>query len=473
MDILLIDPPYTSLKGMSADIGYNSGLTSLAAYIRHQGIETAVITGDLLMELPSVDGWLTTSLKEYAAGQEKYEMTVSDKTHAIWRKIAGIVRQTNPKAVGISYLTPLKCVVERIASLVKEIDPDIKTIVGGPHPTFRTEEVMRNRDIDFAIRGEGEIPLLHLIREIKKGSSIWETVPGIYYRDGSGQVRNNPGVSLLSNLDELPCIARDLVLNCDYDVYRGHCISTARGCPYTCSFCADKRLWGGRVRRRSVDNVIEEMKLLEDTYNVDFVDFQDGTFTFNRGYLQAFCNAIIDHKLNIKWRCTARYDNIDDDILQLMKQANCSGLFFGLESGSNRVLKAINKKITVEQIINVSKMVYTSGIPSVNSILMGTPGESKEDMEDTLRLMRQIETDIFDVNSYIPLPGTSLYDAMSEEDKESVDWRKVAYKSFDNHFSKSISCEDFKKCISEAYEIANDVREKTLVRFRASIGLPA
>jgi len=469
MDILLIDPPYRSLKGMPTDSGYNIGLTSLAAYIRNEGIETAVLTGDLLVDLPSTNKWLSMNVKKYAAGQRDYEMIVNDKTHVVWKKLTDIVRQANPIAVGISYLTPLKHVVERIAGLIREIDRDMKIIAGSFHPTFCPEEVMQNPDIDFVIRGEGEIPLLRLVKELKKDSPKWETVPGIHYRDRDGQVQNNPGVDLINNLDELPFPARDLVLNCDYNIYRGHNISTARGCPYTCTFCADRRLWGGKVRRRSVDNVIEELRLLKDTYKISYVEFVDGTFTFDRKYLYTFCNTMINHKLNIEWRCTARYDNLDEELLQLMKQAYCSGLYLGLESGSDRVLKAINKKTTVEQNIKVSKMVYNSGIPSATSIMLGLPDESKEEMEETLKLMKKVKTDIFDVNSYIPLPGTPLYDSMSEEDKKNIDWRKVGLKSFDNYFSKSMSHDDFKRYLSEAYKIANNVRGKTIVRFGAKM----
>lgn len=474
MDILLIAPPHHILTGVPTDRGYNVGVTSLAAYIHNNGIETAVLMGDLLMDSPSINkiahpvvsivpDWLRFNIKKYAARQEDYELIVNDKSHFVWKRFTDIIRQTNPMAVGIQYLTPLKVVVEQLAGLIREIDRDIKIIVGSFHPTFCPEEVMQNPDIDFVIRGEGEIPLLQLLKELKKDSPRLEKVPGICYRDGEGQVQHNPSANLIDNLDELPFLARDLVLNCDYNRYRVHSISTARGCPYTCTFCADRRFWDGKIRRRSADNVIEELRFLKDTYKVNFVDFVDGTFTFDRKYLQTFCNTMINHELNVKWRCTARYDNLNKDILQLMKRANCSGLYFGLESGSNRVLKAIDKKIKVEQIIKASKMVFDSGIPSATSILLGVPGENKEDIEETLKLMKTINTDIFDIFSYTPLAGSILYDSMSEEDKKNIDWLKVGYKSFDNYFSKSISRDDLTRCRSEAYEIANNIRKKTII----------
>jgi len=471
MDILFIDPPYITLKGMSIERGYNLGLTGLAAYLRNEGLETAVLTGDLLTDLPSrrYTTLLDVSLQKYAAGQRDYETTVKDKTHVVWQKLAALVNQTDPMAVGIPYLTPLRYVVERVANLVREVNRDIKIIVGSFHPTYCPEEVMQNRDIDFVISGEGEIPLLNLIKELRKASPRWETVPGISYRTKDGQVKHNPRADLINNLDELPFPARDLVLNCDYTTYRAHSISTARGCPYSCTFCADKSLWGGRVRRRSVDNVIEELRFLQDTYKPSYVDLVDGTFTFDRKYLETFCNTMIDQKLNIQWRCTARYYNLNEELLQLMKKSNCSGLYLGFESGSNKVLKTIDKHTTVEQNIKVSQIVYKSGIPSVTSIILGLPDEDKEDIEETLKAMKIIKTDLLDINNYTPLPGTPLYEAMSEEDKKNIDWQKVGLKSFNNHFSNNISSDDFVRYLSEAYDIANKVRKKTLVRFGAKM----
>jgi len=471
MDILLIDPPYMSLKGVATDCGYHIGLVSLAGYLRDAGIETGVVMTDLLVDIPSRKIWSSYNYIDYAMGQQNYERVSKDRENIVWKKLADYIRKAKPTAVGIAYLTPVKLSVDMTASLVKEIDKDIKVIAGSSHPTFCPEKTMQNADIDFAVRGEGEIPLVSLVKEIKKNNPKWETVPGIHYRDKQGQVRSNPSADMIANLDDLPFAARDLMLNGDYDIYRDHYMFSSRGCPYACTFCADRKLWRGNIRRRSVDSVIKELRYLNDKYKVNLVDFVDGTFTYDKKYVYDFCKALIDNGLDIKWRCTARYDNLDEDMLKLMKQANCSGLYFGLESGSNRLLKLMDKKTTVEDNIVKSQMVHDSGILSAASVLLGLPGETREEMEATLRLMKKVKTDIFDVNSFVPLPGALLYDSMSEEDRARIDWGKVAMKSFDNYVYSNASSDDFKRYLTEAYEITNKLHRKTLLRYIARMPL--
>ncbi|MGP8080741.1 MAG: B12-binding domain-containing radical SAM protein [Dehalococcoidales bacterium] len=470
MDILIIDPPQVVLKGLVPDRGYNVGPVSLAAYLRKEGIESAVLTGDLLVDyritnplVNLIHEW-RISVKSLANGQLAIENAVNDRNHIVWQKLIEVVCQTNPKVVGIPYFTPLKYLVDRVASLVKEVNPDIKVVVGAFHPTFCPEDAMRNPNFDFVIRGEGEIALTNLMKELKKDNPKWETVPGICYRDKDGKMKSTIPVNLIADLDELPYLGRDLVLNCDYDVYRVHSMSTTRGCPYTCSFCADRRFWNGKVRRRSVVNVIKEMKFLKEKFKPASVDFVDGTFTYDRKYVQAFCQSLINERLDINWWCTARFDTLDKDLLKLMKRANCSGLYFGLESGSNRVLQSIDKKMTVENMVEVSKMVHDAGIMSISSLVLGLPDETKEDIEKTLKLMKTFKTDFFDVNIYTPLPGSPLGDSVSEEEMRKIDWAKVAYKSFSNYFSQAMSEEDFRKNQLKAYQIADNVRRRSIIR---------
>ena len=459
MDILLIDPPYVSLKGVATDTGYNIGLTSLAAYLRRAGFDTGVVMGDLIMQPSARKTWL--DFEDYAAGQRTYERIVEDPGHSVWRQLGEFVRKTKPRAVGIAYLTPLKNVVDRVAALVKAIDPDIRTILGSSHATFCPDEVLLDPNVDFVIGGEGEVPLAALMTELQRDRPRFDLVPALTYRD-QGQVRHNAPPPPIADLDSLPFPARDLVLNGDYAAYRDHYLSSARGCPYTCTFCADRRLWGGQVRRRSVASVITELTELKAKYNVNVADFSDGTFTYDRRYLRQFCLAMARQQLGIAWRCTARYDNVDEESLKLMKQAGCTGLYFGLESGSERLLKIMDKRITVAQVLRASEMVYASGMLSATSVLFGLPDETAQDMKETLRLMRQLKTHLFDVNSYAPLAGTPLWDTMSEAERQAIDWRKVAFKSHDNYFLKHVLRDEFRKYLTEAYHIAGDIQRRTL-----------
>lgn len=454
MDILLIDPPYKALKGIGSEYGYSINVVSLAAYLRESGLDTAVITGNLLLDLP-VQQSMTFDVKKYAQGQKEYKNILGDENHFIWGKISKYIQHYNPIAVGISCLTPAKDLVDKIALLVKKVNRNIKVIVGGHHPTFCPNETLQNSNIDYVIRGEGEIPLLQLVKELKSGSLDLSSILSITYRDNGGVV-SNPDGGMIQNLDLLPFPARDLVIDCDFGRYKSHYFGTARGCPYTCSFCSDRRLWHRTVRRRSIENVIEEIKYLISTYDIDFIDFVDGTFTYNINYLHKFCYRIIEEKINVKWRCTARYDNINEEVLDLMKKANCAGLYFGLESGSERILKSINKKITIADIVKASELVSKSGILSVTAVMLGLPQEEKQDIESTLQLMKKIKTDIFDINCYVPLPGTELYDHMSDEDRKNIDWHKVGFKSYDNYFTKNIPQKDLQEYINKAHEIAKN-----------------
>ena len=476
MDILLVEPPYVCLLGAVTDRAYNVGLTSLAAYLRTNGIDSAILSSDLLIEPPStnvlkdplsliIPGWLRISAGELATRQQDVARIINEPDHIIWRKMSEVIATAKPRAVGISYLTPMTGVVKKVASLVKSIDSDIRVVVGSHHPTFYPEEVLRNPKIDFIVIGEGEKPLLRLLQEIKKDSPKWETVPSISYRDNDGQVRSTPPGGQVEDLDSLPFPARDLVMYSNYDFYRVHSVITARGCPYRCSFCSDRKFWHGKVRRRTAESVLEELVSIKETYNkIDYVDFVDGTFTYDRKYLEKLCQALIDHKLDISWRCTARYDTVNEDILRLMKKAGCSALYFGLESGSDQVLQNVHKNITVAKILETSKVIRDSGIISVTSVLLGLPDESKSDIEKTIRVMKGFNTDFFDVNSFIPLAGTPFYESLNPEERDSIDWNRVGYKSWENHFTDNMSHEEFRNYQRQAYEIADKRRKRSIIR---------
>jgi anaerobic magnesium-protoporphyrin IX monomethyl ester cyclase len=458
MHILLIDPPYKGLKGVGAECAYTAGTVALAAYLRAAGIDVAVLTGDLLEEVQS-GSLLDLDMKAYAEGQDAYIRAVEDDQHPVWQRIAGVLRKEHPKAVGISYLTPTRYSVERVARVVKSVDPNILVVVGGHHPTFCPDDVLTNSDIDIAVRGEGEVPLLAIAQSILDDSLDWDKIPGVSFRTSAGEVVHTAPPAIIAELDSLPFPARDLVLDCDYKNYPVHYMLTARGCPYTCSFCSDRRLWQGKVRRRSLDNVFEEIRELARRYPFQFIDFVDGTFTFDPKYLRGFCERMMSEHSGLRWRCTARYDTLDDELLSLMRDAGCAALYFGLESGSARVLESVNKRLTLDDVVRTSAQIRKHGIVSIVSVLLGLPNETESDIRETLDMMKALDADVYDVNCYVPLPGTPLFDAMSEEEKAAIDWRRLAYKSLGDRSTRDIGSDRLNSLVLEAYGIAEDARK--------------
>jgi radical SAM superfamily enzyme YgiQ (UPF0313 family) len=214
-----------------------------------------------------------------------------------------------------------------------------------------------------------------------------------------------------------------------------------------------------------VESVLEELIFLKQTYTkIDYVDFVDGTFTYDRKYLRKLCQALIEQELNISWRCTARYDTVDKDMLKLMKKAGCYALYLGLESGSDQVLKDLNKNINVKRIVEIAKVIRSSGIISVTSVLLGSPSETEEDIEETIRIMKQLKTDFFDVHTFIPLAGTQFYDSLSLEERDSIDWNRVGYKSWETRFTNNMSLEELNNYRRQAYAIADKRRKRSLAR---------
>jgi len=449
MDVILIDPPYKSLKGVMAEFAYPMGLVELAASLRAKGVSVGVLSADLLLGVAPTTVY-DFDLSSYARGQRSYAEAIDDAGHVIWERLRNRLTELNPRLVGITALTPAIDSVLRTAQVVRQALPDAALVAGGHHASFCADELLDTGLFDVVVRGEGEIPLSAIAASVLDGAGISTDVPGASYPAPDGH-RHNPPPALLPDLDALPFPARDLVLDCDFSTYTGHLAGTARGCPYDCSFCSDRRLWGGRVRRRSVDHVLRELATLEELGKVTSLDFVDGTFTFDRRWILEFCRRWVEEGLTLPWRCTARYDNMDAEVLAAMKGAGCVGLYFGLESGSQGVLDAAGKRTTIEGILATARLVRESGIPSITSILLGLPEETAEDIEQTLSFMGKVETDVFDINCYVPLPGTRYHEDGGHHD---VDWKRVGYKSFDNHFSPNISKDDLRGYLERAYAIA-------------------
>ena len=422
---LFIVPPYYSLRDLKPGMIYSLGVLYLASYLRKNGFESRVVISDILANIKSK---IFISIKSYSKGWENYKRYVQYREHPIWEKIETLIREYKPSIVGISTNSPTIDSAYKVASIAKKVDKNICVLIGGFHGTFCPEEVLRNESVDFVIRGEGENPILKFVDEMASGTCRWEEVPSLSYRKNS-TIRHNELSEKIPNLDDIPFPARDLIFTLPNAKLKEHTILATRGCLYSCAFCADKRFWG-EIRTRSKDNIVDEIeKILKEFPNTEKIYFNDGTLTFNKQFVKDLCTEILKRNIKTKLFCTARFDNIDEEILAHLKKAGFQALYLGAESGDPEILKSMNKRITLDQIDKSIRLIHKAGIQSLVSILVGVPGENEATLTNTIQMMKKIPADAFDINCFVPLPGTAWYDKIPAEIRQKVNWLDIGYKS--------------------------------------------
>lgn len=262
---------------------------------------------------------------------------------------------------------------------IKTQHPEKTIILGGPGPSSVAEKLMRRFPfIDMVVRGEGE----NTVRDLAKGLP-YQNITGIVYRSGK-KVVVNPPRRRIDRLDDLPFPAYHEV---DFSKYNHAGIITARGCPYSCTFCEVAPLWGHHTERRSVSNVISEIKILHDHYGVNLLHINDDTFVLDREWVLIFCNSLKAEKMDVAWKCLGRIDLMDEDLISRMADANCVGIQYGIESGSERILKLIRKQITTEKAEKVIEMSVGCIDDVISTFMWGFPFETMEDFYETTYFM--------------------------------------------------------------------------------------
>lgn len=296
---------------------------------------------------------------------------------------------------------------------IKAEDPEKKIILGGPGPSSVAGKIMsRFPYIDMVVRGEGEHIVLDLAEEMP-----YPEVDGIVYRS-KGRIIVNPPRRRISDLDRLLLPAYDKVDFSDYD-HAG--VITARGCPYHCSFCEVAPLWGYRTKQRSIPNVISEIKKLHGEYGIRTLHIFDDTFVLDRSRVLDFCQALRCEKINIAWRCLGRIDLMDENLLCQMAEAGCVGIQYGIESGSEHVMKLVAKHISPYKVKDIIRMSVKYIENVISTFMWGFPFETMKDFYETIYLMGEI----VELGSAIkllllsPSPLSSLYSEYSHQLKFS------------------------------------------------------
>ncbi|OQX78939.1 MAG: hypothetical protein B6D56_08080 [Candidatus Omnitrophica bacterium 4484_70.1] len=302
---------------------------------------------------------------------------------------------------------------------IKEIFPKTILIGCGDHLSVLPEETLRNSKTDYIVLG-GDYD--YGVFQLCKYLCGKEKFPqGVAYRNLKGEIKNDNNPLFLSNLDELPIIDRDIIPWRDYhEAWRLYdefmYIYGSRGCPYRCTFCSwPQMLYRGKVRFRSPENIVTEIELLINKYNVKEIFFDDDTFTCNRKWVMEICNLIKDKKLNILWGCNGRVDNVDEEMLKCMKESGCRFIKYGVESANQKTLDRIKKGYTIQQVIGSFKITQKVGIQIHATAMLGFPWETKREMLETIEFIKRLKPDTCQFSIPVPYPGTELFQEGKEK----------------------------------------------------------
>jgi len=372
-------------------------------------------------------GWISHGLASLsaAAKAEGFEVGLIDlRALSSWDHFREVLAERDPDVIGVTMMSVDYNPARQAIAIAKEVKPEVISIVGGPHVTIALEDSLRIPHVDYLVTQEGEVTFPRLLQLIEGGDPPPHRV-----------LRGEP-----PDLDAIPFADRDLFLNewrkWGYDLDSPEVpfaeelpppfvtIIAGRGCLYNCAFCkpGEDYLFGRRTRRRSVTNVMAELEMLRERYHFASFMFHDDTLTEDRDWVIEFTDAYRARGFTQPFFCQSRADIIvkHEDMVTRMATAGLRGYFIGFESGNDRVLKFIRKGTTVEQNRQAARICRKHGISIWANYMMGLPTETKEEVMDTVQLMKEIDPDYYSPAFFTPHPGTDLYDYVVENDLSRI-----------------------------------------------------
>jgi len=368
-------------------------------------------------------GWVSHGLAHIssAAKAQGFDLDLIDlRALGGWDQFREELLRRRPDVVGMTMMSVDYNPGTQAARIVKEVLPEAITVVGGPHPTIMVDEVAEIPEFDYVVTREGEVAFPWLLGEIQAG------------RRPEGRVLEGEA----PDLDALPFPDRDLFL----DEWRKYgytldspevpfvpdlpapflTIIAGRGCKYNCNFCqpAERHIFGRKVRKRSPANIVAELKLLRDRYHFASFMFHDDCLTENREWVLEFCDLYQAEGFTQPFFCQSRADIIakNEDMVARMAQVGLKGYFIGFESGSDRVLKFLRKGTTRAKNLAAAATCRRHGIKIWANYMLGLPTETREEVMETISMLREIDPDWYSPAFYTPHPGSDLYDYCVEHD---------------------------------------------------------
>lgn len=355
-----------------------------------------------------------------------------------YNDIEKLIKDFSPDVVGMqSFCTTLERSY-KVAEIVKKINPNTRVVLGGVHVTLFAAPPIEKENIDFLIQGEGELIFQNFLKALD-GKKNYKDIKGLVWKDGKNPVINKRE-DLIKDLDSLPKPARHLFPMTKYHAsanLRGKRtlnIITSRGCPYRCTYCNSPQTFGQTHRWNSAERVFDEIRHLKEAYGVDCIQFYDETFTLNNKRVFELCDKLINEKMGMPWSCFTRVNLVTKELLLKMKEAGCYQVFYGVESGVQRLLNILKKDITLEQIKTAFKWTREAGMETLASLMFAIPTETVEDAEETIRFALELDPDYAQWQKTTPFPGNELYniclkygDLLTDDWTKFTAWNEVVY----------------------------------------------
>jgi anaerobic magnesium-protoporphyrin IX monomethyl ester cyclase len=375
------------------------------------------------------------------------------------------VAKRKPVIVGITCGSVTYRRAVEMAKGIKEVLPSCKVVVGGWHASYLPDSALGNPEIDYAIMGEGERAMVQLATHLTKGADqqTIAKIPGVACRL-DGKISKTPPI-LIEDVDTIPYPARHLLDMNFYDRKIGYLkaapvdvMHVMRGCPYSCNYCETKKLWGMKCRAFSPERVIGELKYMKEKFGSKGIYFIDDNFTINKERTIELCHQIRANNLDLEWACDTRVDLLSEDLLKEMREAGCRTIFFGIQSGSQRILDKLNTHTTPQKIEAAFKLCRKAGINIAASFMLGVPGETIEDMETTFKFAKKLGPDWATFYVFIACPHSLLYEEVLEKHQYDRMENFLAFVKTDQFNYESVVA------LQKRYQRGFNTAPKTLLR---------
>lgn len=412
--VLLINPPSPRDQVLNKDNYFPLSLLSLATVLKNKGIDAKILDIDNHYYLKEFN---ENILRDY-----------------IENKLFDYIRNYSPDVIGIGCLFSGRFRnLKLIAGETKRKFPRIPIVIGGIHPTIFADDILRRYDfIDYIIIGEGEFSFLQLVGFLNHDGPSLEAIDGIAFRN-KGDIRLNPKTKFIDVLDELPFADYEILNIKDYEMDTANWYSpkgikvgqpfpiiSSRSCPNRCNFCSMRLVHGPKLRYRSSNNVLDEMELLYNRYNVTYFRFIDDNLTFNKKRILEICQGIVKRNLNIQFDTPngVAVNRLDAEIIDAMIDAGLVKISLAIESGDEFIRnKIMRKNLSTEKIFEIAESCLKyNHLFIVGYFIIGMPEETHETLTGTYEMIKRLPLDYFAVNFATPYPGTELFDLCIKSD---------------------------------------------------------